>query len=115
MVGNDEGFASVVCWAIDGCRGRAKASRGIDGPYRGLGGGGGLGTPVVSYAPLPMFIVSVFSLRIIEIESEAGGRLAVSLCCDREQKAWEARGRGLYTQRRPPVLQQCGDVGLTHK
>lgn len=32
--------------------------------HRGFGGGCGLGTPVVSYAPLPMFVVDK-SLRII--------------------------------------------------
>ena len=34
--------------------------------YRGLVGGFGFGTPVVSYAPRPMFIVVELSLTIIE-------------------------------------------------
>ena len=36
---------------------------------RGFGGGLGLGTPVVSYAPLPMFMMS-FPLSIIEVYGE---------------------------------------------
>lgn len=36
------------------------------GYYRGLVGGFGFGTPVVSYAPRPMFIVAGVTLMIIE-------------------------------------------------
>lgn len=35
--------------------------------YRGLVGGLGFGTPVVSYAPRPMFIVAGVTLMIIEV------------------------------------------------
>lgn len=46
--------------------------------YRGfVGGGFGLGTPVVSYAPLPM-LIEVISLVIIEASAELGRRVGVS-------------------------------------
>ena len=46
--------------------------------YRGfVGFGVGLGTPVVSYAPLPMLIDSV-SLVIIEASGKLGWRVDVS-------------------------------------
>ena len=45
--------------------------------YRGFGGGLGLGTPVVSYAPRPM-LVKAISLVIMKAIGRLGGRVS---CC----------------------------------
>lgn len=54
--------------------------------YRGLGGCG-FGTPVVSYAPRPMF-ASVDSLMIIKATDGLGA--TVSMCSTEE--SWDGRG-----------------------
>lgn len=59
--------------------------------YRGFGGGFGLGTPVVSYAPRPM-LINTRSLVIMKAIEGLGERVSWSVLRRRRKKERKSRG-----------------------